>query len=384
MIKKIKNPLIEKSRFLIIPEPLESEIFSSWFARCAYAHKTHPRTFWHLHFPKEKFIYTLSENIDASVSDEILQILSIKTTFSFSKLRNMTMKSYDGFLQEEIISNGNNKFLTNYRFCPKCFKEDKIPYFKKDNRVVFSTFCKKHKCYLLDKCPKCKASISILKMFENELTYEFCSNCGFELTNSDVKYVKNKSKYELNSNLINILKKGYIQLEDYYIYSFVFFEVISHISKLILSSKKTIINGIENKILKKISRKNFLSSKSSFSQISIKEQYILFSIILSIFEEFPKNFELFITQNNLSNFEMIKDMKVVPYWYEKSVNEISPKTVYIARMITQEEIKNGIKYLKKRDILVNQANLTKLLGYNFFSSYSLLKTLFKKIKENVN
>ena len=87
------------------------------------------------------------------------------------------------------------------------------------------------------------------------------------------------------------------------------------------------------------------------------------------------------SQNNLSNFEMIKDMKVVPYWYEKSVNEISPKIVYIARMVTQEEIRNGIKYLKKRDILVNQANLTKLLGYNFFSSYSLLKTLFKKMKE---
>ena len=45
MIKKIKNPLIEKSRFLIIPEPFEGEIFSSWFARCAYAHKTHPKHF---------------------------------------------------------------------------------------------------------------------------------------------------------------------------------------------------------------------------------------------------------------------------------------------------------------------------------------------------
>ena len=59
MIKKIKNPLIEKSRFLIIPEPFEGEIFSSWFARCAYAHKTHPRTFWNLHFPKNKFIYSI-------------------------------------------------------------------------------------------------------------------------------------------------------------------------------------------------------------------------------------------------------------------------------------------------------------------------------------
>lgn len=382
MIKKIKNPLIEKSRFLIIPEPFEDEIFSSWFARCAYAHKTHPRTFWHLHFPKDKFIYTLSQNIDATVSDKILQILSIKTSFSFSKLRNMTMKSYDVFLQEEIISNGNNKFLTNYRFCPKCLQEDKIPYIKKEHRVVFSTFCQKHKCYLLDKCPKCQTQISVLKMFNNELTYEFCCNCGFELANSDIKYVKNKSRNKFNSKLINILKKGYIQLGNYYIYSFLFFDIISHISKLILSSKKTKINDIENKILKKISEKSFLSSKSFFSQISIKEQYILFSIILSIFEDFPKKFKLFMTQNNLSNFDMVKDMKNSPYWYEKSINDILPKISYSARMLTEEEILNAIKYLRKRNILVNQLNLTNLLGCNFFSSYNQLKNLLKKLKNN--
>ncbi|WNL26759.1 TniQ family protein [Arcobacter cryaerophilus gv. pseudocryaerophilus] len=378
MIKKIKNPLIEKSRFLIIPEPFEGEIFSSWFARCAYAHKTHPRTFWNLHFPKNKFIYSITLNIDATVSDDILQILSIKTSFNFSKLRNMTMKSYDGYLQEEIICNGNNKFLTNYRFCPKCWQEDKIPYIKKEHRVIFSTFCEKHKCYLLDKCPECKTNISLFKMFNNELVYEFCTNCGFKLANSRINYVKNGLKYKFNCNLINILKKGYIQLGDYYIYSFLFFDVISHISKLILSSKKIRINGIENKILKKISKKHFLSRKTFFSQISIKEQCILFSIILSIFEEFPKRLELFMTQNQLSNFEMVRDIKVVPYWYEESVNEIFPKIVYLSRMVSEEEILNGIKYLKKRDILVNQSNLTKLLGCNFFSSYNKLKILLER------
>ncbi|MFA7021673.1 TniQ family protein [Aliarcobacter sp.] len=381
MIKKIKNPLIEKSRFLIVPEPLEGEIFSSWFARCAYAHKTHPRTFWNLHFPKNKFIYSITSNIDATVSDEILQVLSIKTSFSFLKLRNMTMKSYDGYLQEEIIRNGNNKFLTNYRFCPKCWQEDKIPYIKKEHRVIFSTFCEKHKCYLLDKCPECRTPISLFKMFNNELVYEFCSNCGFKLSHSSVNYLKKGLNYKFNCNLINILKKGYIQLGDYFIYSFLFFDMISHISKLILSSKKITINAIENKILKKISKKYFLSSKTFLSQISIKEQYILFSIILSIFEEFPKKLELYITQNQLSYFEMVRDIKVVPYWYEESVNEISPKIVYLSRMISEEEILNGIKYLKKRDILVNQANLTKLLGYNFFSSYNHLKNLFKKFNE---
>ena len=48
-------------------------------------------------------------------------------------------------------------------------------------------------------------------------------------------------------------------------------------------------------------------------------------------------------------------------------------------MVSEEEILNGIIYLKKRGILVNQSNLTKLLGYNFFSSYNILKYILKKL-----
>ena len=379
MIKKIKNPLIEKSRFLIIPEPFEGEIFSSWLARCAYAHKTHPKTFLHLHFPKDKFIYTITPNIDATISDEILQVISLKTSFSMTKLKNMTMIFYDGYLQEQIIRNGTNKYLTNYRFCPKCWQEDKIPYIRKEHRIVFSTFCKKHKCYLQDKCPNCETPIYAFKMFRNELTYQFCCNCGFELQNSAIKYLKNKIKYDLNCKLIDILDKGYIQLGNYYIHSFLFFDVISHICRLILLTKKFKVNGIKNIILEKISEKVFSTAKSSFSQISIKEQYILFSIIMSIFEKFPEKFRIFIIENNLSNFGMIRDMDVIPYWYQKSVNDIQPKTIYDAKMITEEEILNGINYLRKRDILINQSNLTKLLGCNFFSNYSQLKNILKKL-----
>ena len=130
MIKKIKNPLIEKSRFLITPEPFEDEIFSSWLVRCAYAHKTHPKTFCNLHLPKDKFIYTITPNFDAAISDEVLETLSIKTSFSMTKLKAMTMQFYNGYLQENIIRNGVNKFLTRYRFCPKCWKEDVIPYIR--------------------------------------------------------------------------------------------------------------------------------------------------------------------------------------------------------------------------------------------------------------
>ena len=291
-----------------------------------------------------------------------------------TKLKSMTMMFYDGYLQEQIIRNGTNKFLTNYRFCPKCWQEDKIPYIRKEHRIVFSTFCKKHKCYLQDKCPKCETPISAFKMFANELTYEFCSNCGFELANSEINDIRNEYRYKMNHKLFDVLDKGYIELENYYIYSFLFFDVIAQICRLILMNKK--FNMSEKRILNYITKKKFSKAKSSFSQLSIKEQFILFSVIMNIFEEFPKRFELFILENKLSNFEMIRDMKNVSYWYKKSVNDILPNISYSVRMVTEEEILNGINYLRKRNVIVNQTNLTKLFGYNFFSSYNQLKKIF--------
>ncbi len=76
---------------------------------------------------------------------------------------------------------------------------------------------------------------------------------------------------------------------------------------------------------------------------------------------------------------MLRDMKVIPYWYEKSVNNISFKIVYLSRMITEEEIINGINYLKEKDILINQVNLTKLLGTNFFSTYNKLRGILNNL-----
>lgn len=374
MIKKIKNPLIEKSRFLITPEPFEGEIFSSWLARCAYAHKTHPKTFCNLHLPKDKYIYTITPNFDATISDKVLEVLVRKTGFTMAKLKAMTMQSYNGYLQEEIIRNGMNKFLTAYRFCPKCWQEDKIPYIRKEHRVIFSTFCKKHKCYLHDKCPKCQTPIAAFKMFKNELTYNFCNKCGFDLSETPIEYIKDKTMYDLNCKLLNVLEKGYIELGSFYIYSFFFFEVISHVLGLILLRKKYLLHLKNKKQLEDICEQTFSKKNSSYSQLSIAEQYLLYGLMMDIFEGFPTNFKKYMQDNELSNYDMVKDMCMVPYWYEVAINAISPKIEYCARRVTQEEIHNAIHYLKTHNMDINQANLTRLLDCNFFSSYNQLKS----------
>ena len=93
---------------------------------------------------------------------------------------------------------------------------------------------------------------------------------------------------------------------------------------------------------------------------------MLFSIIMSIFQEFPEKLESFMTQNKLSNFEMLRDIKVVPYWYEKSVNEISPKIVYFSKMVSEEEILNYFA-----------------MGESF-SNHPIAKSILKKAGSNID
>lgn len=378
MIKKIKNPLIEKSRFLITPEPFEDEIFTSWLVRCAYAHNTHPHTFMNLHFPTINNVYTFNVNFDATVGDDMLRTLVWKTGFSFNKLYQLTLKSYSGYLQESIINNGTNKFLSSFRFCPQCFKEDRVPYIRKEWKVVFSTFCKKHKCYLHEKCPCCNMFIDSLKMYKNDFKYNYCYKCGYDLSKIKVEAIKSGYLYRSNKYLLNVFNNGYIELNKVPIYSFSFFDVIAHLCKIVIVKKIAFGSKDIMIFLNKLHNQNFSSAQTVFSQLYIKEQFILFGMIMSLFNIYPNSLKKIIIDNHLSHFDLTKDMKSIPFWYEDIVNEVAPKIVYCGRMLTEKEIISAIEFLKRKNIIVNQSNLTNIIGCNFFSSYNKLRVLMQR------
>jgi hypothetical protein len=152
---------LKNSCFLIVPEPQENEVFTSWLVRTAYAHKTHPHTFVNLFLGgnHKSFFHT---DIDVSISEILINNIKNKT-YNKKDIYSLALKTYSGYLQEEIIDNGYNKFLTSLRFCPTCLREDKIPYFRKSWRVVFSTVCLTHNCFLHDCCPKCSCKLDISK-----------------------------------------------------------------------------------------------------------------------------------------------------------------------------------------------------------------------------
>lgn len=372
-IKKIKDYRILASTFIVIPEPLDDELFSSWFARTAYAHHTHPITFANINL-NARYGHFFTKNVDVSINQDIINLLKYKSR-CIVNINALLLKSMDGYLQENIIMNGNNKMITKIRFCPVCLREDIVKYFRKSWKIVFNTACTKHGCYLHDCCPKCKSEITLSKMYKNKLTFRYCSKCGFDLSKSRKLYISKEAEYGLTviKHLNKILEQGYIQFNDRFVYSFYFFDVLMQLVKKIYLHRND--NFINKEYLFKYMTKN---KRSKYDLVKfnfpIKEQYALFGLAFLLFEKYPRNLISYIKANKLSHWQVLKDMEHVSFWFQELITNITPRVIPISKIITKEEIQNGKKYLIKKNKVVNKANLSHLFGCSFFSSYNSLST----------
>ena len=319
MIKKVHIQKLKGAKFTIIPTPFQDELFSSWLIRTAYAHNTHPHTFanQYIDYRYNAFFRT---DPDVSLEDYACKAIEHQCNDRLN-LYNLTLKTYGGYLQEDIRH--PNLFLSDLKFCPMCLKEDKIIYFRKVWRIEFYNICEKHKCYLLDKCPQCSRKIDISKMFKDKLPYTNCYKCGFDFKSDTIQREMAYGLALKNQNRIfRIIKQGYILLDKQPVYSFLFFDVFNHISKMILCGDWHLFidKYALNEQLEKIECKNYIRGKPLFKQLSIPQKAVVFSIIIFLFERYPKKFEEFVAANEIIYWELIQDMRFLPFWYKNLVH----------------------------------------------------------------
>lgn len=373
MIKKINFPELKNENFTIIPLPLEDELLSSWIVRTAYAHKTHPHTFTNQYLNYRQHSFFLAQS-DITLDEDMIKTIEEKSYHKID-IRSLMLTTYSGYIQENIYENNPATFFSQQKYCPACLREDKVPYFRKKWRVVFYNICHKHKCRLYEHCPSCKTKLDISKMYDNRLPYTHCHHCGFELKKGRKLPIHKKysSSLEYQKKIFKILHNGYILLDKTPIYSFLFFEVFSKLSKLILLihkhrfiDKHPLFSLLKNAEQYKINH-------PIFKKIDAKAQSTLFGLIMYIFEDFPHNLKAYIQANNLTYYNLTTKMSDIPFWYEKAVNEITPRYLPHSVTVTKEEVEHAERYLKSIGKDVNKANLTRLLGCNFGSNDNDLK-----------
>lgn len=374
MISKISDKRLRDSRFLLHSSPLPDELLSSWLVRVAHEHNTDPAAFVNLYMPRWRDILW-TRDVDQYADRELLQTLSFKSGFSYETLFCLTLKSYDSYLVEALTQKSRNFFIQplgnhsrvkikyGLRYCPLCLREDKAPYFRKKWRLSFSTACIEHKCFLYDRCPKCGTSVTVqrehyLKPFPN------CSKCGFIFRNAVPEFFSPLSfGLEAIRWLYEILDSGVFVFkgrngESRYTYSFLFFNVLRQLLKIVRCKRldKTFLDNEE--LTKGIDMTDTRKGPGFLEEVPLKEQYLLFSGAMKVFEDFPESLIAFCEANGLGKTELTKDMKYIPFWYCHIAELFDHENRYVGI----EEVKSVIGYLRRRGKNVNLTEISKVLG----------------------
>lgn len=374
MIKKINFPELKNEKFAVIPLPFEDETLSSWIVRTAYAHQTHPHTFTNQYLNYRKHSFFLAQS-DLILHENMIKIIEEKSYHKIN-IKSLMLTTYSGYLKESVYAKNSTIFFTHQKYCPVCLRDDKIPYFRKKWRIVFYNICHKHQCRLYEHCPVCRAKLDISMMYKNNLPYTYCHNCGFELKRARKLPIHKKysSSLEYQNKILKIIHDGYIQLGKTPVYSFLFFEVFSKLSKLILLDKKhAFINEhLLFSLLKDATQQKL--NHPIFKKIDAKSQSGLFGLIMYIFDDFPNNLESYMLKNKLTHYNMTTKVPYVPFWYATAVNTISPQYLPHSMTVTKKEVEHAEQYLKSIGKDINKTNLTRLFGCNFGSTDNNLKS----------
>lgn len=306
--------------FVIHPKPQDDELLSSWLVRVALANDTAATSFTNMHFREYARNIIWQRDLDIWCPQDLMKRLSEKSHLSKEQILDMTLKSYEGKLQEHINGRTRTRFiqpLGNYchikrngglRFCPKCLKEDMVPYFRKIWRLSFYTACIKHDCFLHSRCPTCGSPLVIYKHY-NERDFTFCYKCGTDLKTAPAHTI-NKLSYGLKAVecLLQILSEGYGIKFGKKVASIDFFHFLKQINKMIYLWRKT--DGVfEHEILGDVIKFNTTTKNKCYEDfITIEEQYLLYSGSCFLIQS-DSNFKDFIQNNHILQCHIYKDFR---------------------------------------------------------------------------
>jgi len=385
---KRKREWVEKYKFHIILKPHTDELLSSWLTRMAHAHGRSLSLFISSYI-KNDGISLARTDIDFKYDEKLFKQLSIKSRLDIKTIKEMSLRSEEGYLfscndclyPPKLIRKLIDKRTHNgLMFCPECLKEDKVVYFRKYWRYGFYNVCTKHKLFLVDRCWKCNAPVKYTKTKYTDEIYN-CYKCGNDLRNAKYHTILETGFYsnEATEWFLNGLKSGFFVVSDEKIHSLWIFKAYirlkwlleRNMDKLKLDNFCMIDDYLQ--ICKKLKKYN--SKKYN----AIYKEFFLNAMVYHLFQKYPLNLKKFAKDNNLSHREFIHGLKDISFWYLNLIDANIPIKNTTGRDITYSEIQGAIKYLKNKDITINQKNVAEIIGCHFTINKQFVK-IYKDIQ----
>lgn len=368
--KKRNNAWVQDYFFLIVPQPFEDELLSSWLTRVAIEHRRQLPIFLTL-FAKKEGNQISRTDIDFLYDEKLFEVLVNKSNLKKEDIFKMSLRSEEGYLFScndclypplQIRKLTDKRTHNGLMYCPKCLAEDKIPYFRKKWRYQFYNACPKHKVFLTDRCWRCYEKVNFSKIKHNKEIC-ICHKCEKDFRENLVININSNFEYGLKaiSWFEKSLNDGYFIIDDEKINSLFVFESFTALRSLV--DRKDELNLKDFPLIeeyKTICKK--LEKYNSKKALSIQKEFLLTSLVFYLFEEFPNNLLKFVSDNKLTNRDFIHGFKDITFWYKEIIDKFIPMENKIGREINESEVLGAIKYLEGTGERINIINVAKIVG----------------------
>lgn len=368
--KKRNNAWIQDYFFLIVPQPLEDELLSSWITRVALEHKRQLSIFLTL-FVKKEGSQISRTDIDFLYDEKLYEALVNKSNLTKEDIFKMSLRSEEGFLYicnnclyppNEIRRLVDKRNHYGLMYCPKCLAEDEIPYFRKKWRYQFYNVCTKHEIFLTDRCWVCYERIDFPKIKHNK-NLAVCSKCEKDL--STTLFTKIQSNYMYGLKAVKWFEKGldigYFIINNQKIYSVFVFDSFKRFVYLLDKKESLILDDFPlineyKSLCKKL--ENYNSKKASM----IYKDFFLTAMIYFLFQNFPNNLQKFAKENHITYRDFLHGFKDASFWYKNLIFDLVPIENKRGREIVESEVLGAIKYLESIEERVNVINVAEIVG----------------------
>lgn len=301
----------------VVPEPYADETLTSWLMRIALENYTNMTSL--LSQGPYKRGYARYDFDVFKFEPKFYQWLSRKTGVSKERINNMTYHSLEGYIEETVSPMIGEQWIVmlggstknGYRICPKCFAE--ASYYRKDWRILFINICEKHNVYLVNKCPRCEASIS--PKFLNELqSVHQCHSCSFDLRKSSSINAAESTYLIIQKKLEKIAGDGFYYALGRWHYSVGYFDILHYLVLYVLRHR--LVDGLNNS-----SRPYLYKVEPVIASKAIAKAYLLLENWPNVFREFCKEHKI---SNHFRLFDKAK-WETLPFWFVSEMKLIFEK-----------------------------------------------------------
>jgi hypothetical protein len=352
--------------------PLTDELLSSWIVRLAIQNGLKVHALCQLVWRGGA---VWNRDIDNSAPPELMEAFSRATGQSVDAIRGLTMASYEGRVFERHNPNGYTSWVLplgvyhrtrkrhGLQFCPDCLDE-KI-YFRKRWRLAFMVACDKHLTVLSDRCV-CGASINFHRRdigsgdFGSKRTDMLrCFRCDTDLRIArapTVDLMLLASALQLQRACTDALECGFAEIAGAAIPAVLYFAGVHQVLRILFTWKEPKILHVALGYFQPL---DIELGTGKVERVEAQNRVVLMALASQWMSGWPERFVSVCRQAGVRASDVYRDLPRLPYWLASVVEEHLRGGTYSP---TLPEIRNAIAYLRKRDMAINKASVSRLLG----------------------